>query len=67
MASQTPLTLAAAIERIKEALELDTTLKGKAAVDAAKAAILSRAGKLKDQIQIVCNELRIETVSLNKA
>eukprot|EP01052_Picozoa_sp_SAG31_P054926 SAG31_NODE_14882_length_782_cov_1.114202_1_plen_70_part_00 len=42
------------------ALDLDPTLKGKAAVEAAKKVILSR-GKLKDQISLICNEIGIET------
>eukprot|EP01050_Picozoa_sp_SAG11_P038798 SAG11_NODE_16008_length_559_cov_1.447826_1_plen_99_part_10 len=59
-AKEVELTLAEAVERLKQELSLDPSLKGKAAVEAAKRVLLSR-GKLKEQIQLLCNELGIET------
>ena len=55
-----PLSLGEAVEKVKVELELDPSLKGKAAVDAAKLALLSR-GRMKEQVHLICCELGIET------
>ena len=48
-----PLPLAEAIERVKAELGLDASLRGKAAVDAARELVLSR-GTLKEQVAALC-------------
>ena len=53
------MALAEAIERVKAELGLDASLRGKAAVDAARELVLSR-GTLKEQVAALCRELGIE-------
>ena len=55
------MTVAEAVEAVKAELGIDAPdLKGKAAVDAAKAKLLAR-GRLREQIALICCELGIET------
>lgn len=52
------LTLAEAVEAIKAKLEIDASLKGKAAVQAAREALFDR-GTLREQVLLLCRELDI--------
>ena len=57
--AEPPASLADAVEQIKFRLGVDPALKGKAAVVAARAAILEQ-GTLKEQVAMLCRELDIE-------